>query len=67
MSTVLLPDNAPRSSEDMLNLRGRLLDLGCDAQLTFLDGRSWMRLSVQAYNELEDFDRVASLILKTLA
>jgi isopenicillin-N epimerase len=67
MSTVLLPDNAPKSQEEMLSLRGHLLDLGCDAQLTFHDGKCWMRLSVQAYNELEDFDRVASLILKTLA
>ncbi|HEV7719381.1 MAG TPA: aminotransferase class V-fold PLP-dependent enzyme [Arsenicitalea sp.] len=67
MSTVLLPDNAPRTPDEMHKLRSRLLDLGCDAQLTFQDGKSWMRLSVQAYNELEDFDRVASLILKTLA
>ena len=39
-----------------------LMELGTDTPVSTLDGAMWLRLSVQAYNELEDYERLAGLL-----
>ena len=35
---------------------------GTDTPVNTLDGAMWLRISVQAYNELEDFEKLAGLL-----
>jgi len=47
---------------DPLALRTRLLAAGTDAPVHALAGANWLRISAFAYNELNDFARLAELV-----
>jgi isopenicillin-N epimerase len=65
MGTVRLPTGDP-SPEHALRLRRRLMEAGTDAPVHALDGALWLRLSAFAYNELNDYDRLADLVAAVL-
>jgi isopenicillin-N epimerase len=66
MAMVRLPVTAPMDSTAMLVLRDALLEAGTDVPLHLHGGRPWLRLSAQAYNELDDYARMADIVLATL-
>jgi isopenicillin-N epimerase len=66
MGLVRLPGAENVPPEQALALRERLLDAATDAPVNALDGIAWPRISAQAYNELEDFERLAEVITKAL-
>ena len=47
---------------DPLTLRARLLAAGTDAPVHALAGANWLRISAFAYNELDDFERLAEVV-----
>jgi isopenicillin-N epimerase len=65
MATVRLP--AAGDAAQALALRRRLTALGTDAPVVALDGALWVRLSAQAYNQPDDYDRLADLLEQALA
>ena len=62
MATVRLPDDRPADRARAEVLRARLLALGTDVPVMVHNDRLWLRLSAQAYNEPEDFERMGDLI-----
>jgi isopenicillin-N epimerase len=47
-------------------LRARLLQAGTDAPVHAIGGGLWLRLSAFAYNELDDYARVADIVARVL-
>ena len=66
MTLVRLPASGEVSLERIRAMRSQLLDQGCDAQLTLLADAMWVRLSVAAYNESEDFDRLVDYLARVM-
>jgi isopenicillin-N epimerase len=62
MGVVRLPIAGPATQERAAELRERLLDLRVDAPLVFLGGAVWLRISAHAYNEIEDYERLAEIL-----
>jgi isopenicillin-N epimerase len=62
MAVVRLPVEGPASEERALRLRDRVLDAGCDVPIHANEGGIWMRLSAQAYNELNDYRGLAGVV-----
>ena len=62
MATVRLPDDRPADRARAEVLRVLLLALGTDVPVMVHNDRLWLRLSAQAYNEPEDFERMGDLI-----
>jgi isopenicillin-N epimerase len=60
MALIRLPGRA----EDAPATRARLLELGTDTPVHPLGGAQWLRVSAQAYNDLDDFERLADLVGK---
>lgn len=61
MGLVRLPwDGSP------LDLRARLLAAGTDAPVHAIGGANWLRLSAFAYNELDDYARLADLVANVI-
>ncbi len=58
MGLVRLPGPADGAAA----MRTRLMAQGTDTPVSTLHGAMWLRISVQAYNELEDFERLAALL-----
>ena len=67
MSLVRLPVSGPVSDARALALREALLDAGTDVPVHAQAGAIWIRLSVQAYNELADYQRLADIVQGVLA
>jgi isopenicillin-N epimerase len=65
MAAIRLPveDSSPT---DALAIRKRLVAAGTDAPVHALDGALWLRLSAFAYNELNDYTRLAELVASVL-
>jgi isopenicillin-N epimerase len=65
MATIRLPveDASPAHA---LAIRRRLMAAGTDAPVHALDGAVWLRLSAFAYNELDDYARLAELVAEVL-
>lgn len=61
MAIVRLP-GADALPEHALALRARLTAAGTDAPVHALDGALWLRISAFAYNDLEDYARLADLV-----
>jgi isopenicillin-N epimerase len=61
MGVVRLPEGVPES------LRDRLLALGTDAPVGRIDGALWLRVTAFAYNEADDYHRLASLVASAIA
>jgi isopenicillin-N epimerase len=65
MAMVRLP-SGPTERPALLALRDRLLAAGTDVPLQLHDGQPWLRLSVQAYNEMSDYETMGTLVLDAL-
>lgn len=65
MATIRLPVDDP-SPAHALAIRQRLMAAGTDAPVHALDGSLWLRLSAFAYNELDDFARLAEVVASVL-
>ncbi len=66
MGLVRLPIAGPATPERVLELRGLMLDAGTDAPLHALANGIWLRISVQAYNELEDYEKLSALVARVI-
>ena len=67
MATIRLPLAGPVTWARVLALRERLLDAGTDAPVHLIEDAAWLRISAQAYNDMEDYDRLAGLVATALA
>jgi isopenicillin-N epimerase len=63
MRLVRLPGGTDASAND---LRVRLIQAGTDAPIHAIDGTLWLRLSAFAYNEIEDYARLADIVARVL-
>ena len=66
MATVRLPV-ADTSATNALAIRDALMKAGTDAPVHALDGALWLRLSAFAYNDMDDYRRLAELTAQVLA
>ena len=64
MGVVRLP--VPASEPVAKTLRDRLLEAGTDAPVFLFEGAVWLRLSAFAYNEPEDYARLADLVARVM-
>ena len=64
MRLVRLPLAGPASAERAEMIRERLLDARMDAPVHVLAEAAWLRLSAHAYNEIDDYARLAESVLK---
>jgi isopenicillin-N epimerase len=62
MGVVRVPLTVPATPERAAELRERLLDRRADAPLYAINGGIWLRISAHAYNEIEDYERLAEVI-----
>jgi isopenicillin-N epimerase len=65
MGTVRLPVDDQRPAH-ALDIRHRLMQAGTDAPVHALDGAIWLRLSAFAYNDIEDYTRLADIVASVL-
>jgi isopenicillin-N epimerase len=61
MGLVRLPVTEPATDALSLTFRERLLAAGTDAPTHVMGGALWLRVSAFAYNELEDYARLADI------
>jgi len=61
MSLVQLPISGSVSTERALALRHAMLEAGTDVPVHAQDGAIWLRLSAAAYNELDDYRKLADI------
>jgi isopenicillin-N epimerase len=64
MGVVRLPIAGPATPERAVELREQLLERRIDAPVQAIDGALWLRISAHAYNELEDYERLAEVVRK---
>lgn len=67
MGMVRLPLAGAATVERSSDLRARLLGAGTDAPTHVHEGAIWLRLSAAAYNDIEDYQRLADIVVKLLA
>jgi isopenicillin-N epimerase len=61
MRLVRVPAGAGTSA---LSVRARLVEAGTDAPVHAIGNGLWLRLSAFAYNELEDYARLADIVAR---
>ena len=66
MGMVRLPLAGAATAERSTELRARLLAAGTDAPTHVQAGAIWLRLSAAAYNDIEDYERLAELVARVL-
>jgi isopenicillin-N epimerase len=66
MGLVRLPLTGTATTERSGELRAHLLQAGTDAPTHVLSGAIWLRLSAAAYNELEDYARLADIVASVI-
>ena len=66
MGIVRLPVGDDPSAAQVAALRERLMNAGTDAPVHALGGSMWLRISAFAYNEMEDYERLADLVAAVL-
>jgi isopenicillin-N epimerase len=67
MGVVRLPLQGEVTREGGEALRRRLLEAGTDAPVHLQAGALWLRISAAAYNERDDYVKLATLVTKVLA
>jgi isopenicillin-N epimerase len=67
MGVVRLPLTGAATAERSSDLRTRLLAAGTDAPTHVHGGAIWLRLSAAAYNDIEDYQRLADIVVRLLA
>jgi isopenicillin-N epimerase len=66
MGVVRLPLAGTATAERSVELRARLLAAGTDAPTHVQAGAIWLRLSAAAYNDIEDYERLAEIVARVL-
>jgi len=66
MGLVRLPLTGDVTQARSNRIRERLLDHGTDAPTHIVDGSLWLRLSAHAYNEIEDYERLAEITARVI-
>jgi isopenicillin-N epimerase len=66
MGMVRLPLTGPVSAERSLALRAQLLAAGTDAPTHVVAGAIWLRLSAAAYNDIQDYARLADIVARVI-
>jgi len=66
MAVVRLPVPGEATAAHATALRERLMDAGTDAPVHAIAGSLWLRISAFAYNDLEDYERLATLVAAVL-
>ncbi|HTW69896.1 MAG TPA: aminotransferase class V-fold PLP-dependent enzyme [Acetobacteraceae bacterium] len=61
MGLVRLPLTGPVTPARSEAMRARLLAAGTDAPTHIIDDALWLRLSAHAYNDIEDYERLAEI------
>jgi isopenicillin-N epimerase len=64
MVLVGAPFGGDASPERVEALRGRLRARGADAPITEVGGRLFVRISAQAYNRMDDYERLADIVVR---
>jgi isopenicillin-N epimerase len=62
MGLVRLPVTGAQTQDRANAIRTQLVEAGTDLPINEVDGAIWLRISAQAYNEIEDFERLAKLL-----
>jgi isopenicillin-N epimerase len=62
MGVVRIPASGAATPERALAVRAALLDARTDAPVHALAGALWLRISAHAYNEIEDYERLAEIV-----
>ena len=57
---------ATATAERSTDLRARLLAAGTDAPTHVQAGAIWLRLSAAAYNDIEDYERLAEIVARVV-
>jgi isopenicillin-N epimerase len=66
MGVVRLPLTAAATVERSAELRARLLAAGTDAPTHVQAGSIWLRISAAAYNDIEDYERLAEIVARVV-
>ena len=66
MAVVRLPVPGEATTERALALRRNLMQAGTDAPVHAISGSLWLRISAFAYNEMNDYERLAALVAGVL-
>ena len=66
MGVVRLPLTGTATADRSADLRARLLAAGTDAPTHVQAGAIWLRLSAAAYNDIEDYERLAEIVARVL-
>ena len=66
MGVVRLPLTAAATAERSAELRARLLAAGTDAPTHVQAGSIWLRISAAAYNDIEDYERLAEIVARVV-
>ena len=67
MGVVRLPLSGTVTAERSTDLRARLLAAGTDAPTHVQAGAIWLRLSAAAYNDIEDYQRLAEIVARVVS
>ena len=66
MGVVRLPLAGSATTERSSELRARLLEAGTDAPTHVQAGAIWLRISAAAYNDIEDYERLAEIVARVI-
>ena len=64
MALVRLPVSGDVSPQRALKLRDALLSRGTDAPIIAIGNTAWLRVSVQGYNDISDFEQLSKVVLQ---
>jgi len=63
---VRLPLAGSATAERSGELRARLFEAGTDAPTHVQAGAIWLRISAAAYNDIEDYERLAEIVARVI-
>jgi isopenicillin-N epimerase len=66
MGVVRLPLAGAATVERSAELRARLLAEGTDAPTHVMADAIWLRVSAAAYNDIEDYQRLADIVARVI-
>ena len=66
MGVVRLPLAGSATAERSGELRARLFEAGTDAPTHVQAGAIWLRISAAAYNDIEDYERLAEIVARVI-
>ncbi|HEX3347637.1 MAG TPA: aminotransferase class V-fold PLP-dependent enzyme [Acetobacteraceae bacterium] len=64
MGVVRLPVTGAATPERALDMRAKVFDAKTDVPVSAIGDGLWMRISAQAYNEIEDYERLAEIVAR---